>query len=92
MGVDSQTALRTAMKFRDINKATGYKAKAKARAFKAKAEILHADPCRTWPCYRLGQISLRGRPFEKISLFLKLKSKPKAELRLEGPKMEAAGR
>jgi len=30
-----------------------------------------ADPCSTWPEHGLGAMSLRDRPFEKISLFLK---------------------
>jgi len=34
-------------------------------------EILHADPCRTWPTHGLSQILLRGHPFERSSLFLK---------------------
>jgi len=34
-------------------------------------EILHADPCPTWPGHRFGKMSLMSRPFEKISLFLK---------------------
>jgi len=34
--------------------------------------ILHADPCLTWLKQGLGQMSLRGRPFEKILFFSKI--------------------
>jgi len=33
---------------------------------------MRTDPCCTWPCYKLGQISLRGRPFEKFFTFSKI--------------------
>jgi len=36
------------------------------------SETLHADPSHTWPTHGLGQISLRGHPFEKNFTFFKI--------------------
>jgi len=34
-------------------------------------KILQADSCHTWPGHGLGEMSLKGCPFEKIALFAK---------------------
>jgi len=35
------------------------------------SEILHADPCGTWPEHRLSEMLLKCRTFQKIALFLR---------------------
>ena len=37
----------------------------------APLKLKHFFTCLTWPGYELGEMSLRGRLFERISLFLK---------------------